>query len=149
MVRMVKTIVDNRYVSAGVGVCWWGTSTRSSSGPRSTSPPPEALMRWAISKACRSFACGTGLGWGALHSRALLLCSDPFMDKILKLLMLCEATCGWPEAVTLIVVVLLPKPHGGFRPIGLLPVLPNASEEGCGHYVGASERAAVCVRWRR
>jgi hypothetical protein len=32
---------------------------------------------------------------------------------------------NWPLAVRLVVIVLLPKLDGGFRPIGLLPLLPR------------------------
>ena len=37
----------------------------------------------------------------------------------------CEREGKWPAAVGVVVVVLLPKPDGGFRPIGLLPKDPR------------------------
>ncbi len=48
-------------------------------------------------------------------------CSSPPM----RVLRVCELVGRWPEAVALVVVVLLPKPDGGRRPIGLLPLLPR------------------------
>ncbi len=117
-----------------------GHRVPSLGGPAAPGPPPEKLMRWGIDKACRSFACGTGLGWDALHPRALLRCSDILIDTICELLMRCEAAGEWPKAVALIVVVLLPKPDGGFRPIGLLPLLPR---------IWMRARRDVATAWER
>ena len=39
--------------------------------------------------------------------------------------MRCEAEGQWPAAIEMVIICLLPKPDGGFRPIGLLPVLPR------------------------
>ncbi|HUU62073.1 MAG TPA: reverse transcriptase domain-containing protein, partial [Acidimicrobiia bacterium] len=93
--------------------------------PADAGPPPPALTRWAVDRACRSFACGTGLGWDALHPRALLRCSDDLISLLIQIMLRCEALGEWPAAVALVVIVLLPKPDGGFRPIGLLPLLPR------------------------
>ena len=36
-----------------------------------------------------------------------------------------EKTGKWPEAAELVLIALLPKAEGGFRAIGLLPLLPR------------------------
>ena len=37
----------------------------------------------------------------------------------------CERTGVWPEGVALVLIALLPKTDGGFRPIGLMPGPPR------------------------
>lgn len=46
----------------------------------------------------------------------------------------------WPDAVRLVVVVLLPKFDGGFRPIGLLPFLPR---------IWMRARSAITQKWEK
>ena len=38
---------------------------------------------------------------------------------------LCEREGTWPVRVGVVVVVLLPKAEGGYRPIGLIPHMPR------------------------
>ena len=102
-----------------------GSRYREPAWPAVIGQPPDKLVKWAICRACLSFACGTGLGWDALHPRALLRRSDQLLDLLCELFALCELLGCWPTAVSIIIVVLLPKPEGGFRPIGLLPLLPR------------------------
>jgi hypothetical protein len=86
--------------------------------------PPQ--LRLAMFKAAlATFPCGTGLGWDDVHPRALLRLPDEMLEAIMEVLMRCEIEGKWPLAVRLVVIVLLPKPDGGFRPIGLLPLLPR------------------------
>ena len=72
-----------------------------------------------------SFAAGTGLGWDGVHPRALLRLPDDVLRQWMALLLKCEREGRWPQLVGIVVVVLLPKPDGGSRPIGLLPHLPR------------------------
>ena len=72
-----------------------------------------------------SFASGTGLGWDGIHPRALLRLPDDVFRQWMALLLKCEREGRWPHQVGIVVVVLSPKPDGGFRPIGLLPFLPR------------------------
>ena len=44
---------------------------------------------------------------------------------IMQLMQRCERDGEWPEVVKLVIIVLTPKSDGGFRPIGLLPLLPR------------------------
>lgn len=55
--------------------------------------------------------------------------------------MACEVAGRWPDAVEeLAIIVSLPKPEGGFRPIGLLPTLSR---------IWSSARRAVAREWER
>ena len=86
--------------------------------------PAELLMAelvWSL----MSFPNGTGLGWDRVHPKALLRADPQWIAALLKLLIRCEATGQWPQVIELVIICLLPKPDGGFRPIGLLPVLPR------------------------
>jgi hypothetical protein len=86
---------------------------------------PPQLQLAKFKAALATFPCGTGLGWDDCHPRALLRLPDEILEAIIELLRRCEIEGNWPLAVRLVVVVLLPKPDGGFRPIGLLPLLPR------------------------
>ena len=86
--------------------------------------PPELLLV-TFKAMLATFPCGTGLGWDDLHPRALLRLPDEVLEAIIAILRRCEREGSWPLAVRLVVVVLLPKSDGGFRPIGLLPLLPR------------------------
>lgn len=50
---------------------------------------------------------------------------DAVLQAVIQLLRRCETEGRWPMMVRLVIIVLLPKPDGGFRPIGLLPLLPR------------------------
>ena len=103
------------------------------------SPPSD----WSIQKfreACLSFAAETGLSWDALHPRALCRLSDLTLSLIITVLARAERTGNWPEAVHVIVIVLLPKSDGGFRPIGLIPWMPR---------IWMRARRDVATHWER
>lgn len=87
-------------------------------------PPPQILLQ-SFKQVLATFPCGTGLGWDDCHPTALLRLSDEVLMALIDLLSMCEGLGRWPEAVKLVVVVLLAKPGGGFRPIGLIPLLPR------------------------
>ena len=74
-----------------------------------------------LRNACATFPSATGLGWDGIHPRALLRLSDRTLGLLLQVLLLCELLGTWPTAVQLVIIVLLPKPEGGRRHIGLLP----------------------------
>ena len=88
-----------------------------------TPPPPLVLEHF--SRARLTFPVGTGLGWDALHPRALTRLPVGILEAAMQLLMLCEAAGRWPRAVQLVIIVFLAKVDGGFRPIGLIPALPR------------------------
>jgi hypothetical protein len=44
---------------------------------------------------------------------------------LINILLACEEEGMWPDAIELVLIALLPKPDGGFGPIGLLPTTPR------------------------
>ena len=89
-----------------------------------TEPLPPLTLK-LFRAALFSFANGTGLGCDGVHPRALLRLPDEILCQWIALLLKCERSGIWPVQVGIVVVVLLPKPDGGFHPIGLLPHLPR------------------------
>ena len=86
------------------------------------------------------FPAATGLSWDALHPRALCRLSDRTLAMVITILARAEKTGNWPEAVQLVIIVLLPKSDGGFRPIGLIPWLPR---------IWMRARRDVATSWER
>ena len=77
----------------------------------------------AIRAAAASFPAGTGLGVDNISPRALLRLSDEALAALASLLMAIERHGEWPPELHLVLIVLLAKSDGGFRPIGLFPTL--------------------------
>ena len=82
---------------------------------------PPMLFIEAILQAANTFPAETGLGWDGLHPRVLNRVSTATLKWLAAILHWAEKHGRWQEAVEMVVIVLLPKPDGGFRPIGLLP----------------------------
>jgi hypothetical protein len=78
-----------------------------------------------LKRALASFAADTGLGWDALHPRALLRLPDSLLMAFLRILFICECRGEWPSFVATVLIVLIPKSDGGRRPIVLLPLFPR------------------------
>ena len=85
-------------------------------------PMPVPCVQ-AAKRAMATFPAETGLGWDRLHPRALLRLSDQAIVALLRIFILAELLGEWPRAIGVVVIVLLPKPQGGYRPIGLFPTL--------------------------
>lgn len=83
-------------------------------------PEPTVQQMRATS---RTFPDGTGLGGDALHPRVVDRLSDDAVRLLINVLMIAERLGRWPSAVTMVLIILLAKPEGGFRPIGLFPAL--------------------------
>ena len=83
--------------------------------------PP--LLPEAIRAAAASFPSGTGLGVDHIPPRALLRLSDEALTALAHILMAMERNGKWDEALNLVLIVLLAKDDGGFRPIGLFPTI--------------------------
>jgi hypothetical protein len=60
-----------------------------------------------------------------LHPKSIERLSNETVDILVELMMRCEEEGEWPEAVALVIIALLPKTDGGFRPIGLMPFMPR------------------------
>ena len=92
--------------------------------PDETEPLPP-IMPTLFKAALFSFANNTGLSWGGMHPRAMLRLPDEVLYGWMALMIQCERCGAWPGRVGCVIVVLLPKADGGFRPIGLIPCLPR------------------------
>ena len=77
----------------------------------------------AVRVAAMTFPAGTGLGGDNVAPRALARLSDSALLALVRILMAAEALGAWGLAVNLVLIVLLPKPDGGLRPIGLFPTI--------------------------
>ena len=69
--------------------------------------------------AALTFPAGTGLGADNIAPRAFARLSSEALTALATILMAAEALGDWGDAVALVLIVLLPKPDGGLRPIGL------------------------------
>ena len=108
--------------------------------PQDMGEAPPELWTDAVLEAAMTFPADTGLGWDGLHPRCLNRLSKELLNWLVLILKQAEKSGRWQEAVELIIIVLLPKPDGGFRPIGLLPLLPR---------LWMRTRRAVCIKWER
>jgi hypothetical protein len=77
----------------------------------------------ALRVAAMTFPAGTGLGGDNVAPRAFGRLSDSALSALARILMAAEALGAWGQAVSLVLIVLLPKPDGGLRPIGLFPTI--------------------------
>ncbi len=96
------------------------------SWPTELGPMPPRPSVQKLRAALATFPPDTGLSWDALHPRALRRLSDARLERLIDLLMMAERRGQWPATMGMVTVVLLPKPEGGFRPIGLFPVMIRA-----------------------
>ncbi len=83
----------------------------------------EALARLLpdeLRAASLAFAKGTASTFDGLHPRHFALLSDQALAALAALYEAVELLGAWPRQLDLVVMPLLPKPKGGFRPIGLL-----------------------------
>ena len=71
--------------------------------------------------AIRTFPADTALGTDAYHPRILLRLGPSLLPALLNVLYLCELLGSWPQAISDVLIALLPKPAGGYRPIGIFP----------------------------
>ncbi len=91
--------------------------------PQLVGMQPILLAVEALLIAACSFLEEVGLGWDCWHPRALQRLPRRLLVRLALLLMTAEVNGCWPEAILLNIIVLLRKPEGGYRPIGLMPTL--------------------------
>ena len=60
------------------------------------------------------------VAWDKIHPRAIARLDDRVLGAITRRMSACERQGKWPNSGGLVIIVLLPKPAGGWRPIGLL-----------------------------
>ena len=81
------------------------------------------LLPAALVTAASTFPLGTGLGCDNIAPRAFARLSAGALLALSALFLAFERQGAWCTAVNLVLIVLLPKPDGGFRPIGLFPTV--------------------------
>ena len=101
---------------------------------------PPQLWNEALLEAAMTFPVDTRLGWDGIHPRCLNRLSSELLTWLVLILKHAEKTGTWQEAVELVIIVLPHKPDGGFRPIGLLPMLTR---------LWMRARRSVCIKWER
>ena len=67
--------------------------------------PPELLLDELL-KSLASFPNGTGLGWDAIHPRAIARFPRSLLLQIVLCVMAAEVTGEWPQLVGWVVIVL-------------------------------------------
>eukprot|EP00959_Pyramimonas_sp_CCMP1952_P460175 9479433-Pyramimonas_sp.AAC.2 len=73
----------------------------------------------------RPSGSGAGVGSDRFNPRQTADLSDHLLEAVIDFGMECEELGGWPDVITDSLLVMLPKPQGGCRPIGLLGWLPR------------------------
>ena len=89
----------------------------------SGTPPLSTLMPDMLVRAASTFPAGTGVGTDNVSPRALCRLSKEAIRCLCMVLSAAELLGYWPECLHLVLIVLLPKPDGGRRPIGLFPTI--------------------------
>ena len=85
-------------------------------------PSREAMERPSadeIRDAAASFKAGTAGSFDGIHVRHIALLSTEGLDAMADLMMACEFLGTLPRQIGMTPIVLLEKPKGGLRPIGL------------------------------
>ena len=97
---------------------WNEAATYSAPFPSFSGMPP-LLIAQAITIASATFAPLTGLGADNVAPRAFGRLTTQALEALANILRACEKKGSWPAAIYAVLIVLLPKPDGGRRPIGL------------------------------
>ena len=101
-------------------------------------PPPLPLVNMEVRRAANAFPIGSGVGGDNIAPRAIARLSDRLLEWLCLILMAAEVLGDWPAAWRLVMIVLIPKPDGGRRPIGLFPTPIR---------IWMRARAAVARQW--
>ena len=86
---------------------------------------PPRLVEDAILEAAMTFPIGTGLGWDGLHPRCLARVSRSTVRWIACVMQEAENSGVWRKGTGPVIIVLIPKGDGAYRPIGLIPLMPR------------------------
>ena len=76
-------------------------------------------------EAALTFPNETGLGWDRLHPKVVCRLSRALVLDLVRIMIICEQVGEWPDNVALVLIALLAKTDGGYRPSGLVPFLPR------------------------
>ena len=140
---------------------WEAESTVEPLPPGRLPGTTQRLTPEILTAAALTFPADTGLGGDNFSPRAVARLPNARLDQLAQLLMRCEEVGAWPSVWALVQIVLLEKPDGGRRPIGLFPAVirlwmrARATEvrqwqEDHDHHLfyGAAGRSAVRAAWQ-
>ena len=85
----------------------------------------EEIMIQELLEESLTFPNETGLGWDRWHPKVLGRLSKPLHKLLAGILRQCGRDGKWPEDIDLVLIALLPKGDGDYRPIGLVPTVPR------------------------
>ena len=100
--------------------------------------PLPPLTGSRLREVAKQFKKRTALGADSWHPRAFAALSEGLLDALAALFTAMERTGTGPSAIRLLMMVFLPKPTGGHRPIGLLVGLLR---------LWGKARRALCDEW--
>ena len=116
----------------------WGSRSEALPSPSVDRSALPRLRAEEIREASLKFNWRTSISVDGFHVRHFALLEDPGLEALAVLLEAMETIGRLPPQVKYIIVLLLEKATGGFRPIGLF----------CGIYrVWGKARRAVCSQW--
>ena len=102
-----------------------GLSIKDVQWPDDLGEELPGIIADGICEAANTFPDETGLGWDRWHPKVVCRLSPQLVQLLGMILMECESTGCWSAGVGLVLIALLEKSDGGFRPIGLLPTKPR------------------------
>ena len=73
-----------------------------------------------LDSAAKSFPARTGFGWDVTHPRAITRLPYSIQKMLVRIFQQAEVEGTWPTTSHEVVVSMLAKPAGGYRPINLL-----------------------------
>ena len=100
---------------------WQTEETYTPPAFRITSEFFTDFMPMTIVDAAMSFPADTGLGHDNVSPRAFARLSHDALLALAALYLAFERFGEWPDLLDLVLIVLLPKGDGEYRPIGLFP----------------------------
>ena len=106
----------------------WGsnlTCVQEPQWPADLGELPPRLLEDSLVQAALTFPVGTGLGWDGIHPRLLSRLWRPALRWVACILMEAERSGKWQQGIGIVIIVLIPKGDGTYRPIGLMPWLPR------------------------
>lgn len=116
-----QAVVDKE--AADWATLWQEDGTCDAPSFECSSKPLQLFANHEIQAAAMSFPPNTGQGSDAIAPRAITRLSDEALRALAALFPAFEGEGCWCQALNLVLIVLLPKPDGGRRPIGLFPTI--------------------------
>ncbi len=89
-------------------------------------PERDELPRMTVGRlreVAGTFSNTTSTTYDGFHPRDLSYLSDEALETLATIYATVELAAMWPRQVAMIIASMLPKPQGGFRPIGMAPAV--------------------------